>query len=74
MDGVGGRTVRGVAEVADSAREEGLLPLGLADGVEVKIDISEGTPITYAVLRSPGDSFAWRLRRLQDADKGISFA
>lgn len=42
LDGGGGYTVYGVAEKAEVAREEGLLPLGLAEGVRVKKESSTG--------------------------------
>jgi predicted homoserine dehydrogenase-like protein len=66
LDGIGGKTVRGLVDRADIVRQQRLLPLGLAEGVKPKVFIPRGTAITYDMLESEGDSFIWRLRRLQD--------
>jgi predicted homoserine dehydrogenase-like protein len=69
LDGSGGHTVYGLIERAAVARDAGLLPLGLADGVVVTADIPRDTPVTYAQVTAlaEGESLAWRLRREQDA-------
>lgn len=67
LDGSGGYTVYGLCERAEIAREQKLLPLGLASGIKLKQDIAEGTPLTYDMVELNEDSFILKLRRLQDA-------
>lgn len=67
LDGSGGYTVNGLTEKADVARDENLLPLGLADGVKLIRDVSQGEAISYDMVALNEDSFVLNLRRLQDA-------
>jgi predicted homoserine dehydrogenase-like protein len=67
LDSVGGLTVRGVIERAEIAHRDNFLPLGLCQHVKLGRDIAEGSALTYADLAAEGTSFAWTLRRLQDA-------
>jgi predicted homoserine dehydrogenase-like protein len=67
LDSVGGLTVRGVIERVDTARRDNLVPLGLCQNVRLSRDLPEGAALTYGDLTGPMDSFAWTLRRLQDA-------
>ena len=67
LDGIGGMTVRGVVERSDIARRRNLLPLGLAEKVRVKSFIPKGTELTYDMLEKEGDTFIWKLRKLQDS-------
>jgi predicted homoserine dehydrogenase-like protein len=67
LDGSGGYTVNGLIERAEIARTEKLLPLGLASGVKLKTDVTQGTAITYNMVELDEDSFVLKLRRLQDA-------
>lgn len=67
LDGGGGYTVNGLIEKADTARAENLLPLGLAPGAKLKMDLTKGTAITYDMVMLDEDSFILKLRRLQDA-------
>jgi predicted homoserine dehydrogenase-like protein len=67
LDGIGGKTVRGEVEQIGIAQKGQLLPLGLAEGVKVNRFIPKGTELTYDMLESGGESFVWRLRRLQDS-------
>lgn len=67
LDGIGGKTIRGLVEKIEVVRKENLLPLGLAENVKVNRFIPNGTVITYDMLTEEGDSFVWRLRRLQDS-------
>ena len=46
---------------------ENLLPLGLAYGVNLKRDVSQGEAISYDMVALNEDSFVLKLRRLQDA-------
>jgi len=67
LDGIGGMTVRGVVEKADAAKSRNLLPLGLAEKVRVNQFIPKGTELTYDMLEKDGDTFIWKLRKLQDS-------
>jgi len=64
LDGEGGFTVYGLAERADVAAREGLVPIGLTADAEVLVDIPEDGMITYDNVKL-ADSFAYRL--LQEA-------
>ena len=66
LDGIGGMTVRGVVERTDKARSKNLLPLGLAEKVRIRQFIPKGTELTYDMLEKDGDTFIWKLRKLQD--------
>ncbi|MFN8444106.1 MAG: hypothetical protein U0175_25210 [Caldilineaceae bacterium] len=67
LDGGGGYTVNGICERADIARNERLLPLGLASGAKLKCEVAQGQAITYDMVELPTDSFIYKLRQLQDA-------
>ena len=62
-----GSNIVGLIERFEVAKEEHLLPAGLADGVKMRVDARKGTPITYGMLQGAGTSFSWKLRELQDA-------
>ena len=66
LDGGGGYTVVGQCEKAAVARQEGLLPLGLADRAVLKRDVARGTAIGYADVTLNEESFVVKMRRLQD--------
>lgn len=67
LDGIGGFTVRGVIEKADIAKQKRRLPLGLAEKVCVNSFIPKGTELTYDMLEKDGETFIWKLRKLQDS-------
>jgi predicted homoserine dehydrogenase-like protein len=67
LDGSGGYLVNGLCEKATVAREEDLLPLGLALDVTLKADVKMGEAITYGMVDLKEDSFVLKMRRLQDA-------
>lgn len=67
LDGGGGYTVNGICEKATVAREQGLLPLGLATGAKLRQAVRQGQAITYEMVDLVEDSFVLKLRRLQDA-------
>ena len=67
LDGGGGYTVVGQCEKAPSARQQGLLPLGLADGAVLKRGIAKGEVIGYEDVSLNEGSFVLKMRRLQDA-------
>jgi predicted homoserine dehydrogenase-like protein len=66
IDGIGGYTVYGLTELATVAREERLLPLGLAEGATLLRDIAIGQPIGYADVQLDETQTVVQLRRLQD--------
>jgi len=66
LDGGGGYTLYGLAEKADVAREENLLPLGLAEGIRVVREVPEDGVIAYDDVELNEDSFLLKLRRMQD--------
>ena len=67
LDGGGGFTVNGVIEKAEIARDQDLLPLGLASGLELQRDVPQGAGITYGAVEMNEDSFLLQMRRQQDA-------
>ncbi len=66
LDGEGGYTVYGMAERADVARKERLLPMGLAQGAELIRPVSRDDVLTYDDVKLC-ESFSLNLRRLQDS-------
>jgi predicted homoserine dehydrogenase-like protein len=67
LDGSGGFTCYGVAENADVARRQQLLPMGLSEGCELLADVKVDHAITYEDVRLPNGRLADRLRMEQDA-------
>lgn len=67
IDALGGFTVYGMIDSAAVAREENLLPLGLAPGATLLNDVEMGTPISYDDVEVVEDQTIRQLRRLQDA-------
>ncbi len=67
LDGGGGYTVYGLAEKAEIARKENLLPIGLAEDIEVIRKIPEDGVITYDDVELNENSFLLKLRRIQDS-------
>jgi predicted homoserine dehydrogenase-like protein len=66
LDGGGGYAVYGLAERANTAREENLLPLGLAEGIRVTKEIPPDGVVSYDDVELDEDSFLLKLRREQD--------
>lgn len=71
IDGIGGYTVYGLAERADVAQAEGLLPLGLAQGAVLRRDVAAGDPIAYEDVTLDESQTVVQLRRLQDQWLGV---
>jgi predicted homoserine dehydrogenase-like protein len=63
LHGMGGGEARGVAEMAPVTAAQGLLPLGLADGVRLRRAVRAEAALTYDDLEAPGETPCWRLRR-----------
>lgn len=66
LDGGGGYSLYGVAEKAEIARKENLLPLGLAEGIRLVKEIPPDGIIRYEDVELNEDSFLLKLRRIQD--------
>ena len=66
LDGGGGFTVNGLIEKAEVARAQRLVPLGLANDVELTRSIAAGEPVTYGDIELNEDSLVSQLRREQD--------
>lgn len=67
LDGIGGFTVYGTIEKADTARQIGAVPLGLVNGkTKLLKDVKKGELITYDMAALDQDSLVVQLRKLQD--------
>ena len=66
LDGIGGYTTYGMIELFGTAKDEGLLPLGLSEGCRLKNNIGKGQPVTYKDVELVQDSTILQLRKLQD--------
>ncbi|PSP83965.1 NAD(P)-dependent oxidoreductase [Halobacteriales archaeon QS_1_68_17] len=66
IDGIGGHTVYGLAENADVAAEENLVPVSLAEGATVTDRVAQGEAITYDDVELR-ESDLLHLRKLQDS-------
>ena len=66
IDGLGGYSVYGSIDQAEIARQQGLLPLGLAPDSVVVREVPQGTPLRYADVRLDDSLTIVNLRRLQD--------
>ncbi len=66
LDGGGGYTAYGLAEKAEIAKEENLLPLGLAENIRVAKEVLPDGVISYDDVELNEDSFLLKLRRMQD--------
>ncbi|MGD9558653.1 MAG: NAD(P)H-dependent oxidoreductase [Mangrovibacterium sp.] len=61
LDGLGQFMTYGLCENYDTARNENLLPIGLAHGCRLKRDIAADEVITFADVEIPEGSLAYRL-------------
>ena len=66
LDGIGEYCYRGSIELADIARQENMLPLGLAKGCVLNVDVPKDTVVTYDMVDIVDESVLWQLRRIQD--------
>jgi predicted homoserine dehydrogenase-like protein len=67
MDGLGGYMSYGLAENAPIARQENLLPIGLAEGCMLLRDVSQDAVLTFDDVQLPPGRLADRLWREQIA-------
>ncbi len=66
LDGIGEWCYRGSIDRAEIAREQRLLPLGMAKGCRVKRAIGKDEPISYDHVEQPDDTIIVNLRAIQD--------
>jgi predicted homoserine dehydrogenase-like protein len=66
LDGIGEYCYRGSIDTARTAKEEDLLPLGLAMGCIARQDIPKDTVISYSMVDLVEETVLVQLRRLQD--------
>ncbi|MEW5816679.1 MAG: NAD(P)-dependent oxidoreductase [Spirochaetota bacterium] len=66
LDGIGEYCCRGSIDTAASAREQNLLPLGLAQGSVLKHAVDKGTALSYDMVTMSGNSVLFHLRKLYD--------
>jgi predicted homoserine dehydrogenase-like protein len=67
LGAIGDRQVYGLIETAATARAEGLLPLGLAEGAIVTSHVPEGSSIRWDQVEIQQPDMLLHLRMLQDA-------
>ncbi len=67
IDGLGGYMTYGQAENAETARAEGLLPIGLAEGATLRRAVPKDAVLTYEDVVVPAGRVCDRLRAEQDA-------
>jgi len=66
IDGIGGHTVYGLAERADLAADENLVPVSLVEGATISREVEKGEPLRYDDLDLRENELL-HLRKLQDA-------
>lgn len=66
LDGLGGYDTYGQCENATTARQENLLPVGLAEGATVKRDLPRDHVLTFDDVDLPADNLVQRLYREQN--------
>lgn len=67
LDGPGGYTVYGLAENADVAADQGLIPMGLVEGCRLLRDVARDEVIRTSDVERPAGRLVDRLRAEQDA-------
>jgi predicted homoserine dehydrogenase-like protein len=70
LDGMGGYTTYGLAENAEVAMSDRLLPIGLTDGIRLARDVPQDQVLTYSDVELPRGRLCDRLRSEQDAEFG----
>jgi len=66
IDGLGGYMTYGLAEKAEIAHAQRLLPIGLAEGCRLKRDVAKDAVLTYDDVDLPTGRLSIALRREQD--------
>lgn len=70
IDYLGGFTVYGNIEKAEVARQEGIVPLGLAVGARLTKDVKQGQPLHFSEVELDQEQTIYHLRWLQDKALG----
>jgi len=73
IDGIGGYTVRGYADVAKDAKRDNLVPIGLVQGATIVKPINAGELLTYEHVELNEESLIVKLRRQQD-EMGLTYS
>ena len=73
IDGIGGYTVRGYADIALDAKRDNLVPIGLVGGAKIIKAIGVSELLTYDHVELRTDSIIVKLRKQQD-DLGLTYA
>jgi len=66
LDEMGGFTFYGMIDTAEIVQQEGLLPVGLAEGCRLKRNIAKDQSISYRDIEVPADRLCDKLRAEQD--------
>jgi len=66
LDKIGGSHYFGLIERSQLMREEGALPIGLAEGAILTRYLERGAPITFADVEAPEESVLWKVWRIQN--------
>lgn len=66
LDAIGEYCYRASIELADVARKGNMLPVGLAKGAKMKVDVRRDEVITYDMVELDETSVLLQLRRMQD--------
>lgn len=66
LDGIGEYCYRASIELADVASAGNMLPVGLAKGAVLKVDVAKDEVITYDMVELDNRSVLLQLRRMQD--------
>ncbi|MFQ6066078.1 MAG: NAD(P)H-dependent oxidoreductase [bacterium] len=67
IDGIGGYHVLGRIYLLQEARKKNLLPLGLAEGARVKVQVSKGECISMDMVEPKTESTIYQLWKLQES-------
>jgi predicted homoserine dehydrogenase-like protein len=74
LDGMGGYTTYGLAENAEVAAREQLLPIGLTEGIRLTRAVPQDQVLTFADVELPEGRLCDRLRAEQAAEFGLEAA
>ena len=66
LDGIGGQCFYSLIDEYETAKQENLLPIGLAKGAELVRPVKKDSPITLEDVKLYGPSTILELRRIQD--------
>ena len=66
LDGMGGYLTYGLCETAATTGEQGLLPIGVAEGCVLRNDVERGQVLTYDDVEVPAGRLCDQLRSEQE--------